>query len=501
MTGNKPNPAPGRKPGEGEGPFERLLIKGATVIDGTGAPPIGPADILIEKNEIKEVTEQSSENFSGNIRVIDANGMYVMPGFVDTHAHIGGIAQGVPAEYVYKLWMGHGVTTVRDPGSFNGIDWTLDEKIRSSRNEIVAPHIYAYVGLGDWDKGPILTPEDARKFVHWANEKGADGFKIIGKWTPSIIEALIDEANKQKLGTAAHLSQTTVAQANALDTARMGLGSLEHWYGLPESMFEDKTVQNFSDGYNYNNEYDRFSLAGRIWREAAMSGSEKWNKVMNELLELDFTLNPTFTIYEAARDVMRIRREEWHEEYTLPSLWEFFQPNPESHGSFFFDWTTTDEVAWKENYRLWMAFVNEYKNKGGRVCTGSDSGFIYKTYGFGYIRELELLQEAGFHQLEVIRSATMYGAELLSKENSEPLKFGVIQPGMAADLVLTKEDPLHNFKTLYGTGTLKLNPRTGNVERVGGVDYTIKDGIVYDAKQLLADVKEMVRNQKSCEFK
>ena len=107
---------------------------------------------------------------------------------------------------------------------------------------------------------------------------------------------------------------------------------------------------------------------------------------MNELIELDFTLVPTFTIYEASRDLMRARRAEWHDDYTLPSLWNFFTPNREAHGSYWFYWTTEDEVEWKENFRLWMMFVNEYKNRGGRVAAGSDSGFIYKLYGFGFIR-------------------------------------------------------------------------------------------------------------------
>ena len=44
---------------------------------------------------------------------------------------------------------------------------------------------------------------------------------------------------------------------------------------------------------------------------------------------------------------------------------------------------------------------------------------------------------------------------------------------------------------------MRLNDETGEVERVGGVKYTIKDGIVYDAKQMLADVREMVRKQKA----
>ena len=98
---------------------------------------------------------------------------------------------------------------------------------------------------------------------------------------------------------------------------------------------------------------------------------------------------------------------DWHKEYTLPTLWDFFQPNRNAHGSYWFDWTTDDEIAWKQNYQQWMGFVNDYKNHGGRVTVGSDSGYIFKIYGFSYIRELELLREAGFNALEVIQSATI----------------------------------------------------------------------------------------------
>jgi len=485
-------PAPERKPDEGQGPFQKLFIQGATLIDGTGAPPRGPVSILIEENKIKDVINGMGQP-PADAEISEANGMYVMPGFVDTHAHIGGVSQGTPAEYVYKLWMAHGVTTIREPGSGNGVDWTLTEKERSAKNEIVAPRISAYIRPGMWENGPIQTPEEARKFVHWAGMKGADGFKLSSS-DPDVMAALIDEANKRELGSMAHLQQTHVTRAHVLDTARMGLGAMEHWYGLPESLFDDRIVQNYPADYDYNNEYDRFSQAGRLWKQAAAPGSNKWNEVMNELLSLDFTLSPTLAIYEATRDVMRAQEEEWHEKYTLPSLWEFFQPDPANHGSFFFDWTTADEVAWKENYKLWMAFLNEYKNRGGRVTTGSDSGFIYKLYGFGYIRELELLQESGFHPLEVIQSATMKGAEILSKEHNIPMKFGIIRPNMLADLVLVEENPLHNLKTLYGTGTIKLNLETNTVERVGGVKYTIKDGIVYDAKELLSDVEQIVKD-------
>ena len=143
-----------------------------------------------------------------------------------------------------------------------------------------------------------------------------------------------------------------------------------------------------------------------------------------------------------------------------------------------------------------MQFLNEYKNMGGRVTTGSDSGFIYKLYGFGTIEEMELLQEAGFHPLEVIRSATMHGAETIYKPKGKPIEFGVIRPGMLADLMIVDENPVENLKVLYGTGAVRLNDETGEVERVGGVKYTIKDGIIYDAKELLEDVERMVIRQR-----
>jgi hypothetical protein len=341
-------PAPDRQAGEGEGPFDRFVIRGATIIDGTGAPPQGPVDIVIENNRIREIRSvgypkvaiREAARPQKGTKEIDASGMYVLPGFVDCHGHIGGAAQGTPAEYVYKLWMAHGVTTIRDPGSMNGVDWTLKERQRSADNKIVAPRIHVYVTPGaGWDKGPINSPQAARDYVNWAKQKGVDGFKIIGNaqlFDPAVFAALTDEAKNLNLGTTTHMPQTGVVQTNVIQAARMGLGSMEHWYGLPESLFADRVVQDFPLDYNYNDESHRFGQAGRLWKQAAPPGSKKWNDVMDELVKLGFTIDPTMTIYEASRDLTRAMRAEWHDKYTLPSLWKFYQPSREAHGSYWF---------------------------------------------------------------------------------------------------------------------------------------------------------------------
>lgn len=495
--------SPNRGDGEGEGPFPQLIIRGATLINGNGAPPIGPVDIVIENNRIKAVQNvgypgvaidpKSRPELAQGGHEIQAEGMYVLPGFVDMHGHIGGQSQGADAEYVFKLWMGHGITTVRDPACGNGLDWVLEHKARSDANEIVAPRIVAYTAFGQgWEQRPS-TAEEARKWVRENKSRGADGIKFFGA-PPEIMTAALEENKRLGLGSACHHAQLDVARWNVLHSARAGLTSMEHWYGLPEALFFDRTVQAYPLDYNYLNEQHRFGEAGRLWQQAAPPYSDHWNKVMNELLALDFTLDPTFNIYEASRDLMRARRAEWHEEYTMPSLWRFYQPSKISHGSYWHFWGTEEEVSWKENYRLWMTFINEYKNRGGRVTAGSDSGFIFQLYGFAYIRELELLREAGFHPLEVIRAATLNGAEALQMED----EIGSVQVGKLADLVIVEENPLQNLKVLYGTGAIKLT-EDNEVVRVGGVKYTVKDGVVYDAKQLLEDVKQMVRKAKTDE--
>jgi len=90
----------------------------------------------------------------------------------------------------------------------------------------------------------------------------------------------------------------------------------------------------------------------------------------------------------------------------------------------------------------------------------------------------------------------MNGAMTLHEPKGKSIEFGVVREGLLADMVIVDQNPIENLKVLYGTGAIKLNDKTGKAERVGGIAWTIKDGIVYDAKKLLADVAGMVEKQK-----
>jgi len=499
-------PAWAQTPDAVSGPYERLLIRGATVVDGTGAHPISDTDILIEGNRITAVRQWNGPPLQpGEVdRVIDASGMYVLPGFVDMHGHIRDQPAGLPPEYIFKLWLSHGITTVRDAASHRGIAESVDFKKKSAQNAIAAPRIFVYARTDlpytaqqtGWEGGPITTPETAREFVRWAAAQGVDGFKSYG-FPPDIFQALVDEANQNALGTAVHLAQVHVARLDAVDAARMGVTTLEHFYGLAEALLDGHDLNDYLVDYDYRDEVDRFRGVGLLWEDAAAPGSEKWREVMDALLASGVTLDPTFSIYNTYRDVEKALNGPWMDEYTHPGTLSLFVPSRELHASFFYHWTTEFEVEYRNMYQRWMAFVNEFKNRGGRVTIGTDAGVGLSLYGFSFVRDLEILQEAGFTPLEAVRSATLEGARTIMEPKGLAPDFGTVEPGKLADLVLVEENPLANFKVLYATGTYHLDEDSGEIGRSQGIRYVVKDGIVYDADRLRQDVLDMVREAKA----
>ena len=461
-----------------------LVIRNATIIDGNGTPASGPADILIVGNRIASVTfldpvALRSPNTKRPVadRVIDATGLYVLPGLINAHAHLqderSGVAQ--PYDYTLKLWLACGITSVREVGA-DTTQKVIAIRDRGARGELASPRLFIY---GRFSNAPVpQTPVAARARVRELKAMGVDGIKILGI-DRDVMQAMLEEAHAVGLRVAHHAG---VEETNAWDDARFGTTSIEHWYGIPDAAVADGR-QHFPSAYNYRNETDRFRWAGRLWREA---DPILLGKVLDTLVAAKVAWVPTLDIYEASRDLQRAQTQPWFADYLHPSLEDYFRPDPSNHGSYFFGWSSTDEVFWKENYRLWMSALRDFERKGGLIGAGDDAGFIYQMYGFGLIRELELQQEAGFQTMKVIQHATGNNARILGREAD----LGRVRAGFMADLIVVKGNPLENLKVFYPTGVDDV--RDGKVVRDGGVEWTIKDGIPYSGPTLLAEVKSMV---------
>jgi imidazolonepropionase-like amidohydrolase len=488
----QPPPAPalhGRQP-------RRLVLRNAMVITGNAKPAFGPVDITVDRGVITAIgsagdVASSALRADADTAIIDAAGKYVMPGIVNAHMHWHeerqpGVAQ--PIQYERNLYLAAGVTTVREVGG--DFDKSKQWQAESDAHRIVAPRILVYPFV---NKGRTGAPAEIRAWIREIKRRGADGLKIIGADRDQL-EAILDEARTLGLRTAAHIA---VEETNARDYAELGVTSIEHFYGVADAALDG--VQNFPPEMNYANEIHRFARAGELYAQA---NPEKLAAVLDLMVQKHVAWDPTFSIYEASRDLVRAQNQPWFRDYLHPSLEEYFRGSVDNHGSYFFGWTSTAENNWRRQYRIWMDAVRDFARRGGLVTTGDDAGYIYSMYGFGIARELELQQEAGFHPLEVIEHATWNGARLLGLDD----RLGKVREGFVADLLVVNGNPLENLKLLnpYGTDVMMLNGRPApsvaavgagdTVQNVhgGGIEWTIKDGIPYHVPTLMREVKDMV---------
>ena len=450
---------------------DSLLIKNVVVIPGNGNPPTGPTDVLVRGNVIERIASLGDRASADT--VIDGTGKTLIPGLVNMHGHLQESRGRWPMalEYQTSLWLACGITTIRDVGS----DFARAREIRqqSAAGTLACPRVFLYPFVS-----ARRTPDDMRAFIRELYEGGADGLKIYSLHR-DLLEAAMDEAANLGLRATTHIG---VEETDARDAVRLGMTSIEHWYGIPDAALDG--IQRFPPGFSYSNELDRFRWAGRLWREAV---PERLDEVLHSMVEAGVAWDPTLAIYEACRDVVRARNKPWFEDHLHPALERFFEPNLQSHGSFFLGWTNTDEVYWKENYRLWMAAVRRFASLGGTVTTGEDAGFIYVMHGFGLLRELELHEEAGFTPLEVVQHATHNGARVLGQDH----RIGWIREGWLADFALVDGNPLENLRLLYPTGTDVYVE--GERQQGGAIDWTVKDGIPYHVETLMERVRTIVR--------
>lgn len=484
--------------------YERLLIQNGFMIDGTGAPMRGPVDILVSRGVIVSIQDSKPIKTNSGMgdpktsagvaadRIIDAAGKYVMPGLTDAHAHLHPPA---PRDYVYKLYLGHGVTSLRNvDGRFEDgspiPQAIVAEKRRIDSGAVVAPRMWVY----PFFPGDITSAAGVPALVKSWNDMGVDGIKVvkIENLYPDVLEALGKETKKYGMGLAAHLAETASPGVNALIAAADGVTTIEHHYGYPETALPDTSLPLRDNDYNYLDERQRFRKTLAVWLQADMARlkAETIPELVKASREGRFTMVPTMVVYEKQRDYTRASNVPWLQPYALPDLLQRWRtPDPLRHGAIFDRWTSNDEAEAAQVYRRWMEFIREYVTQGGHVAVGADSGGPFQVFGFQTIREMELLLEAGLTPLEVVRAATQEGARVLQ----EP-KMGVIRPGFAADLLVIDENPLDNFKVLMGRPAVDA---AGEPQRRTLIRHVVVNGRVLDPDQLLSDVAAMVANHPS----
>jgi imidazolonepropionase-like amidohydrolase len=422
-----------------------LVIRGVTLIDGTGAPPAENVTIVIEGEMIASVGQGAAA--PDGAEVIDGSGRWAVPGLIDTHVHV----ELVGSESL-PLWLALGVTTVRDLGG--SLDFLVETRRLRKGGAAGARLLFSGPMIdGDPPTWPALVrvTSDADAAVAAVDEylaAGADAIKLYTTLPPDSLRRCIDHVDG-RLPVTGHLGATLASEA-----MEAGINGLEHAlltpYGDlgPDDMRVAPGETMMSPGF--------WSKVAEGWTKTDLS-SDRTKRWIDLLVEKDVSFCPTLTVVPGAGDepaeheldqAAAVVSERWKEATTLRGT---MQVPPE--------YEQRARAARKKLQEL-VARVHE---AGGRIVSGTDTGAIRSLVpGFSLHHELEFLSGADLSNMDVLRSATSRAAEALWRDD-----LGVIAAGKRADLLLLRSDPLDEIAALR------------DIERV------LQDGRVYEPSKLL----------------
>ena len=412
---------------------QSLLISDATLIDGTGKPPVEHAHVLIRDGVIAEITT-SSPKAADSVEIIDARGKFILPGLIDSHVHY--------RDWKAELFLAHGVTTVYDLGNPHYWQRALKQGFNSGRmrgpryffcGEIGLPADEAAVNQGPtilrrWLE-VIHRPEDASAVVNRLKETGVDCIKLNENFSATLFSAIARAAQAAGLRTISH-------SWNVTDSVRWGIGGVEHMEGIATATATSARAR---------------EAIGRMHLEAGHKNSAlyqwmdpaQFERVIRELVGRGVFVNPTLAFEWKA--LTERSRDHEQEDVRLLSLALSHVPVDDRLvilGQYHWpDGRRAEEIRqFKDGYRKVQQFLAQFVRAGGKIYAGTDSSAA-TTPGLSLHHEMELLVDAGLTPMQAIMAATSNGAALLGLEP----KVGTVEKGKIADLVLVDANPLQQI--------------------------------------------------------
>lgn len=420
---------------------DHLLVKCGLVID--------PATETVRKNVVLElVNGKILRTIDGagfappaGAKVVDFSDKYIIPGLIDTHAHLyGGVASRHATNDAHApLYLACGVTTIRAPGSGNPEgDLALRDRINAGAYD--GPRIYssgAYVEMDpptvDW-MNALRTPEEVRLTIeHWA-QKGATSIKLYASMKGDLLKAAVEHAHAHGLKVIAHIGASTYEQAMLA-----GVDEIFHGVGVMADLV--------APGVDQRQYFDWFKavLAMNLDRP-------EYRRVLALAAETRTVLTPTAAVFEEfdpASDYMARQKP-----YYSASAWEALVKRSKQKPML----ENADKIT-----ALNLRFVRDTYAAGCLLTTGTDKTNIVPLPGFSLWTEMDVLARAGLPPMAVLKAATANGAYALGIGDL----LGSVSAGKLADFVVLDRNPLDA------------------IANVQSVHRVVKAGIVYNPEDLL----------------
>jgi imidazolonepropionase-like amidohydrolase len=444
-----------------------IALTHVRVIDGTGAAPLEDQTVVIAGGKILLIAPTGNAKVDTSSQILDLKGYTVMPGLVGMHDHMFFPMGGTPPMYSNmgfsfpRLYLALGVTTIRTTGSVQPhADLEIKKLIDAGRMigpkmHVTAPYLE---GVGSFT--PVMHtltgPDDARKLVNYWADQGATSFKAYMNITRDELRAAVEEAHKRGLKVTGHLCSVTYREA-----AEIGIDNLEH--GLLANT-----------DFVVNKQPDRCPQGANASLRNLDINSEPVKETIRILVAKNVAITSTLPVFEAGaplasaqagptaigapsavlnQRVLNVMNADARVRYlNARSRIAADSPSP---------------ILIRKSMEFERAFVAA----GGLLLAGLDpTGNGGIVAGFGDLREVELLVEAGFTPLEAIKIATLNGAKWLGEDS----RIGSIAVGKQADLMIVKGNPATTI---------------ADIEKV---EIVFKDGVGYDSEKLIQSVQGLV---------
>lgn len=445
-----------------------IALIGVRVIDGTGAPPLQNQTIIIADGKIKSIKPSAESEIPAGARFLDLKDYTVLPGLVGMHDHMFFPMGGTPPMYsdmgtsFPRLYLALGVTTIRTTGSVEPYnDLEIKKLIDASRMIGPKMHVTAPYLEGAGAFTPVMHqltgPDDARRMVNFWADQGATSFKAYMNITRDELRAAVEEAHKRGLKVTGHLCSVGYREA-----AEIGIDNLEHGL-LPDSEFVANKQPDKCPGAAVNASLRQLDI-----------NSDAVKETIRTLVAKNVALTSTLPVFEAGAPLASSQSGPT----AIGAAGAVLNPrvlnvmNTDARVRYL---TNRSRIAADSPtpilIRKSMEFERAFVAAGGLLMAGLDpTGNGGIVAGFGDLREVELLVEAGFTPVEAIKIASLNGAKFLG----EDAHIGSIIVGKQADLMIVKGNP------------------AAKISEIENVEIVFKDGVGYDSEKLIQSVQGLV---------
>lgn len=441
-----------------------IALTHVRIIDGAGSAPRDDQTIVIAGGKIQSISTGAPAGLPANAQTIDLRGYTALPGLVGMHNHMFFPMGGTPPMYSNmgtsfpRLYLALGVTTIRTTGSVAPFtDLELKKLIDSGR--VLGPkmHITAPYLEGRGSFTPVMHEltgaEDARRMVNFWADEGATSFKAYMNITRDELRAAVEEAHKRGLKVTGHLCSIGYREA-----AEIGIDNLEHGL-MADSEFVANKQPDQCPGAAVNPSLRQLDL-----------NSEAVRETIRTLVAKKVAITSTLPVFEAGGAPLSQSGIGAASSLLNPRMLNVMSTDARVRYLTARARVSADS-GFVALFKKAMEFEREFVKAGGLLIAGLDpTGNGGIVAGFGDMREVELLVEAGFTPVEAIRIATLNGAVFLGEES----KIGSIAVGKQADLMIVKGNP------------------AASIADIEKVEIVFKDGVGYDSEKLIQSVQGLV---------